>query len=245
MPVLVFLHGLLGTKADWQKVIEKLPHFDCLALDLPLHGEAEQQSVEDFEQCAHYVAQCIRAQIGERDYILTGYSLGGRIALYYALESRVEKGNLRAVIAEGAGLGLQTADEKHARWQNDCHWVQRFRQEPIEKVLQDWYRQAVFADLSDEQRAELIAQRCHNDGQAVAQMLQATSLAKQADFRLKVRSNLLPIFYVCGERDQKFRRLAQENALNARYIADAGHNAHKENPQGFADCVQEILKSFD
>ncbi|MDU5801127.1 MAG: 2-succinyl-6-hydroxy-2,4-cyclohexadiene-1-carboxylate synthase, partial [Haemophilus parainfluenzae] len=24
---LVFLHGLLGTKSDWQKVIENLPHF--------------------------------------------------------------------------------------------------------------------------------------------------------------------------------------------------------------------------
>ena len=27
---LIFLHGLLGTKSDWQKVIENLPHFPQL-----------------------------------------------------------------------------------------------------------------------------------------------------------------------------------------------------------------------
>ena len=47
---LVFLHGLLGTKSDWQKVIENLPHFRCLSLDLPFHGENKAVAVEDLSK---------------------------------------------------------------------------------------------------------------------------------------------------------------------------------------------------
>ena len=65
-------------------------------------------------------------------------------------------------------------------------------------------------------------------------MLLATSLAKQPDFREKVRSSLLPFFYFCGELDQKFRQMAEDNQLDLTIIPDAGHNAHLENPIYFA-----------
>ena len=45
---IIFLHGLLGTKNDWQKVIENLPHFNCIALDLPFHGQAKGIEVTNF-----------------------------------------------------------------------------------------------------------------------------------------------------------------------------------------------------
>ena len=70
-------------------------------------------------------------------------------------------------------------------------------------------------------------------GPNIGRMLLATSLAKQPDFREKVRSSLLP-FYFCGERDQKFRQMAEDNQLDLTIIPDAGHNAHLENPIYFA-----------
>ena len=99
---LVFLHGLLGTKSDWQKVIENLPHFRCLSLDLPFHGENKAVAVEDFEQTAQCLARTkVQHLIKNEPYILIGYSLGGRIAEYYALQAQVQRGNLQAVILEG------------------------------------------------------------------------------------------------------------------------------------------------
>ncbi len=81
---LFFLHGLLGSKHDWQNVIENLPHFSCLALDLPFHDDAKTVCVTDFEQTCAYVEQQLQ-QLSDQPYYLVGYSLGGRIALYYAL----------------------------------------------------------------------------------------------------------------------------------------------------------------
>ena len=44
---LVFLHGLLGTKSDWQKVIENLPHLrlrGLMAIPAPTDNVAEQEA---------------------------------------------------------------------------------------------------------------------------------------------------------------------------------------------------------
>ncbi len=243
MPCLVFLHGLLGSGADWQKLIEKLPHFDCFAPDLPGHGRQKNTVVADFEQTAGFVADYIRRSIGQRPYFLIGYSLGGRIALYYALQAQCEKGNLQGLILEGANLGLQSAAEKRARWQHDCRWAQRFATQAPQQVLQDWYRQDVFAHLDEQQRAALIAERTPHCGANIGHMLRATSLAKQPDFRPKVRSNLLPFFYFFGEKDQKFRQIAEDSGLPLTLIANAGHNAHKENPPAFAAELTAVLRA--
>ncbi|MFZ7276205.1 2-succinyl-6-hydroxy-2,4-cyclohexadiene-1-carboxylate synthase [Avibacterium endocarditidis] len=244
-PYLVFLHGLLGTKADWQKIIEKLPHFPCVALDLPFHGENKQLAAKDFAQSAEILSAQIQSAVQNQPYFLIGYSLGGRLALYYALQTEVKKGDLQGLILEGANLGLTCEQERQQRWQNDCDWAQRFATHPAHQVLADWYQQPVFAHLTSAQRQALIQRRQANCGENIAQMLKATSLAKQPDFRPQVRSNSLPIFYLCGENDSKFRQMAVENQLNLHLIPNAGHNAHQENPQGFAEHLQHILTNIE
>lgn len=244
MPCLVFLHGLLGSAADWRKLIEKLPHFDCIALDLPYHGKARNIAVDDFEQSADWLADNIKRTVGRRPYVVVGYSLGGRIALYYALQAQCAKGNLQGLVLEGANLGLQSAAEKQARWQHDCRWAQRFATQPPQQVLQDWYRQGVFAHLHEDQREALIRERAANCGENIARMLLATSLAKQPDFRTKVRSNLWPIFYFCGEKDEKFCRMAEQSGLPLTRIPAAGHNAHKENPAAFARQLSALVSAI-
>ena len=103
-----------------------LPHFRCLSLDLPFHGENKAVAVEDFEQTAQCLEEQIQHLIKDEPYILIGYSLGGRIAQYYALQAKVKIGHLKAVILEGANLGLQSGQEKQSRLVNDNMWAERF-----------------------------------------------------------------------------------------------------------------------
>ena len=179
--------------------------------------------------------------VGNQPFFLIGYSLGGRIALYYALQAQCEKGNLQGLILEGANLGLQTKAEKQVRQQHDQKWATRFATEDPHTVLNDWYRQPVFAHLNEQQRAELILKRSANCGENIAKMLLACGLAEQPDFSEKVRSNFLPIYYFVGEKDRKFIQMALDNYLNYTIIDNAGHNAHAENPQKFAEKLTALL----
>lgn len=241
MPTLVFLHGLLGSKEDWQNVIENLPHMTCLALDLPFHAQAKHIQVNDFEQTCDYLAAQINAQLGDQPYYLIGYSLGGRIALYYALHYTKPTGQLQGVIVEGANLGLTSETEKRTRWQQDQTWATRFNTQTPQQVLTDWYQQPVFAHLTATERTALIEKRSAQCGNNIAQMLLATSLAKQPDFRPRLRTTTLPIHYFCGEKDQKFKQLAQEAGVNLTLIEQAGHNAHLEQSQQFAHKIQNKI----
>ncbi|MDU8924195.1 2-succinyl-6-hydroxy-2,4-cyclohexadiene-1-carboxylate synthase [Pasteurellaceae bacterium LIM206] len=244
---LIFLHGLLGTQADWLEVIEKLektaPHFRCISLDLPLHGAAKNQTVADFDDTAAYLARRIKSAVGNEPFFLVGYSLGGRIALYYALQAAVGKNNLRAVIVEGANVGLKTEQERKARCQNDEFWANRFSREPPRRVLNDWYRQPVFAHLTASQRMALIEKRAENCAANIGEMLRATSLAKQPYLGEKLRRSSVPVYYLAGEKDRKFRRMAQAEQIEYSLIPAAGHNAHLENPTAFAEKLTEIVQN--
>lgn len=241
MPYLVFLHGLLGTKVDWENVIKNLPHFSCIALDLPFHGENKRCEVENFDQVNEFLSRQILNKVGNHPYFLVGYSLGGRIALTYAFQNKSEKGNLQGLILEGANLGLTNEPERRQRWQNDCYWARRFATESPRSVLDDWYQQAVFSHLDTSQKQELIQLRQANCGENITKMLKATSLALQPDFRDQVQSSALPIFYFCGEQDLKFINMAKESKLNLHLIPHAGHNAHQENPKGFSIMLEKLL----
>ena len=244
-PTLIFLHGLLGTKADW-KFFKTTPRFSAVALDLPFHGENKHIAINDFADANRFLSEQIRAVALNKPYILMGYSLGGRLALSFALDETLPKGDLRGVILEGANFGLNDDAEKAARWQNDCAWASRFENEPPEIVLNDWYQQAVFAHLSEAQRATLIQTRREHCGANIGAMLRATSLAKQPNFlpRLiaqQAQGNFPEIYYLVGERDSKFRALAQTLDLPVTIIPNAGHNAHLENPEFFAKNLKNLV----
>ncbi|WP_150538268.1 2-succinyl-6-hydroxy-2,4-cyclohexadiene-1-carboxylate synthase [Actinobacillus vicugnae] len=239
---IVFLHGLLGSQQDWQAVLSRLQNFAQirpLTIDLPLHGASAQIHCHDFADVRDLIDQTIQHYIGTQPFYLVGYSLGGRLALDYTLNAH--NPNLQHTILEGTNIGLATEGERQARWQNDYQWAERFRHQPLTEVLNDWYQQAVFANLGQHKRSNLIKKRQHNHGIAIAEMLEATSLAKQPYFLSQLVGSKYAISFLIGERDLKFRNMAEQHQLNYRLIAQAGHNAHFEQPQAF---VAELLRSI-
>ncbi|RXY03527.1 2-succinyl-6-hydroxy-2,4-cyclohexadiene-1-carboxylate synthase, partial [Klebsiella pneumoniae] len=122
-------------------------------------------------------------------------------------------------------------------------WAERFRREPLEQVFADWYQQPVFASLNAAQRESLVALRSRNNGATLAAMLQATSLAAQADLLASLQARDFPFHYLCGEHDAKFRAIAQTLAADLHLIHHAGHNAHRDNPAAVIACLAQILAS--
>jgi len=235
---LVFLHGFSGDDREWQPVGETLGDYSRLYVNLPGHGASGDVATHSFATvCAQLKSTLLRYNI--RNYWLVGYSLGGRVAMYFACcESHP---GLNGIVVEGGHPGLQDEAERRARLSSDEQWAQRFAGELLSDVFDDWYRQPVFASLDEAQRQALVQLRARNNGPRLADMLLATSLAVQPDLRASLAARDYAFWYLCGERDPKFRAIAQALGASCHLISHAGHNAHRENPGEVAERLAQIV----
>lgn len=236
-PVLVWLHGFLGNGDDWQPVQACFDDWPQLSIDLPGHGGSCAQRVDDFDQLSALLTATLHSHQVQR-YWLIGYSLGGRVAMFYAC--RHAASGLQGVIVEGAHYGLHSLTARRERLANDRCWAEKFCLQPLGQTLDEWYRQPVFADLTEEQRRQLIHLRSNNHPQTLASMLLATSLARQPCLLPELQS-LTRLYCLCGEHDSKFRQLAEQALLPFASVPAAGHNAHRANPQAFAALLARRL----
>lgn len=237
-PVLVWLHGLLGSAADWLPVQALLADWPHLGIDLPGHGGSQAHHTSGFDSLSDSIDQTLRYH-GIRRYWLIGYSLGGRVALFHAC--RHAGAELEGLLVEGGHYGLELPEQRQQRQRQDAGWAERFRAQPLAQTLQAWYQQPVFADMTGPQRARLIELRLSNRAAAVADMLLATSLSRQPYLLPELARLTMPFSTLCGERDGKFLQLMRQASLSCDVIPAAGHNAHRENPAAFASCVAQRL----
>lgn len=81
---LVFIHGWLGSKKDWQKVRNHLElENPMLFYDQRCHGDSECEEF-DFDDLAEDLQSLIE-KLNMKDPVLMGHSMGGMVALTYAV----------------------------------------------------------------------------------------------------------------------------------------------------------------
>ncbi len=242
-----------------------LARYRCLTVDLPGHGDSRHEVTagEEFVITLNDIARQLHETLrnhGLERVSLLGYSLGGRVAMAFTdlFPERVD-----TLFLEGAHPGLQSEPERQQRKLSDAAWSDRFLHEPLESVLMDWYRQPVFSSLDDESRRQLVKERArNNDGRILAAILTGCSLSQQSDYRRLLRQRYdeegcnkegceeegcekkSVVVYFVGEYDKKFRLLADSLArsgmVRAIIVADAGHNAHRDNPAGFIEALLSL-----
>lgn len=238
-PALIFLHGFIGTKEDWEPLIQLLsPLFFSIAIDLPGHGASGWHS--DWDEA---LSQTIKKLPPLTHPTLVGYSMGGRVALQYSCKM--------PRILLSTHLGLDTQEEKEARWAQDLLWASRLQNLPLSDFYALWYEQPLFKSL--EARSDLKAhllQRPHRTPSLLSKALLHKSLALQE----KVSTPPLRTLFLCGENDEKFLKLYETEqkkwGLEAPYfafyqiIAKAGHALHLENPEGCAEILCKFKSTF-
>ena len=237
-PCLVWLHGFLGHHQEWEPVSRAFNEWPQLWLELPGHGASADLQAVDFATTDALIAATL-AHYPIDKYWLIGYSLGGRLAMYHAAHHR--ESGLCGLVVEGGHPGLDNETDREARLQHDARWAARFRHEKLSRVLEDWYQQPVFSDLDEQQRTALVALRSQNNAAALAATLEALSLSRQPDLQAALSPLQIPFYYLCGERDMKFRAIAARLGLTPEIISGAGHNAHLEAPAAFSARLLNLL----
>lgn len=248
-PTVVLLHGFTGCAQVWNDVIAALPTTtSSIALDLPGHGtrsEIEDLSVYNFDGVCELIAEDLdRRRLG--CIALWGYSMGGRIALHVALKY---PGRVSMLILESASPGLAVRADREIRAKVDDELAARLEVEGLEKFVDGWMDQPLFASqkrLPVDRQAQGRRLRLRNSVQGLAAALGGFSVGRQEPLHNRLRELTMPTLIIAGELDAKYREIGESMAHsipNAQLciINGAGHAPHWESPIQTADAVAGFM----
>ncbi len=232
---LVLLHGFTQTGRSWQPVGHALAgRYRALAPDLPGHGAFAERRPASFAACDAY----LRAVTGVR-FTLAGYSMGGRIALHAALGLG---DRLRRLVLIGASPGLAGPQERAARAAADAALADRIEAIGIDAFVREWGAQPLFAGMPRGIADVVDADRRRNTAPGLAAALRGLGTGVMPPLWDRLGELAVPVDLVAGERDEKFRAVAERMAAaipgaRLHVVAGAGHAVHLEAP----DAVVELL----
>ncbi|HTL88685.1 MAG TPA: 2-succinyl-6-hydroxy-2,4-cyclohexadiene-1-carboxylate synthase [Leptolyngbya sp.] len=226
--IVLFLHGFLGSGADFDSVISQL-HDRCLTLDLPGHGATQFSGEYTMSKTANAIVDLLNElQIDQVN--LVGYSMGARLALYLALNypNRFPKAAI-----ESGSPGLKTERARLERIQRDRQFANQLEID-FDQFLINWYNQPLFRSFkAHPQFEQMLKARSRNSPVELARSLREMGTGMQPSLwkRLKIHRN--PLLLIAGECDRKFVEINQEMAslcetAELAIAPNAGHNVHFE-----------------
>jgi len=247
---IVSLHGFMGSSADWRKVTTALEgRHRCIAVDLPGHGAST-----GCPPGAYIIGGAARALLGLLDDlgverpVISGYSMGGRLALYLALR---HPDRCAGLFLESASPGLEEAGARAARRATDGEMATRLEGGDFEGFLHDWYRQPLFAPLARDPDLlrRTIEDRLRNDPVELAKSLRGMGTGSQPSLWAELPGLQVPSLAVAGSLDEKFvgisRRMASLNPrISVAVVPGAGHNVHAEATAAYLSSLESFLAAI-
>jgi len=232
---IVFLHGFLGCKEDFEAIAQKLSeNFYCICIDIPGHGDSPwtDDPLEAIQETL--------LSIPLKKIAAVGYSLGGRFLLQLQKKSPELFSSLCILSSH---IGVDEPSEKFLRRKKEQQWIDLLKTASIEVFLEQWYNQPLFTSLKNNKALfiKTIEKRKHQD---IKWLLQAYE-----KFRL---SEMEPIttfcphtFFFYGQYDTAYKDLYLKKiqTTNLEEIPESGHAVHLENPLECARKIKQALTS--
>jgi len=244
---LVLLHGFSGDASTWRAIIERLAdRCQCFAIDLLGHGGSDAPA-----DAARYRMDSVAADIIDLlDMLaltksnLLGYSMGGRLALFLALQYPQRFG---ALILESASPGLANERARAERRRRDNRLAEMIEKDGVASFVVAWESLSLWSTQTRAQIRAQHAQRLANRPQGLANCLRGMGTGAQLNLWEELPNLRAPACLVVGQRDEKFRRTNQLMAAampqaSLSIIPAAGHNTHLENPGAFCQAIRSFLQ---
>lgn len=246
--MLVLLHGFTGSTKTWQHIVPLLSEFHVVTVDLIGHGQtAAPRDVSHYTMEAQVeLLEELFKQLELSRFSLLGYSMGGRVALSYAVRypSRIEQ-----LLLESASPGIIVPKERAARQFADNLLAEKIEANGIPPFVEAWENIALFASqkqLSLEVQQEIRAERLMQREMGLANSLRGMGTGIMPSLWHQLRELQFPVTLLTGSVDVKFEDIAQKmlrSLPDGRHVSiiGAGHAIHVENPTKFATIVKEAI----
>jgi 2-succinyl-6-hydroxy-2,4-cyclohexadiene-1-carboxylate synthase len=232
---LVLLHGFTHTGWSWDGVVAALgERYRPLAPDIRGHGSASMKRpitlakvIEDLDS------------LEPTRFALLGYSMGGRIALHYAI-TRPQR--VKRLVLIGASPGIADPPLREARRRADEQLAAQIARQSIEEFATGWATTPALAGQPDEVARRAHADRLNNTPAGLSEALKGLGTGALPPLWHRLPELGMPVSLVVGQRDEKFLAIAKDMAraipdVELHFVAGAGHAVHLERPQAIAEVL--------
>ena len=242
-PVIVFLHGLLGSSRNWRSVTKFLSEqYHCLSFDLPNHGKSFHQPSTSVQE----MADAIFLQLEEMrvsKFTICGHSLGGKVAMRMACDHTDSINKLVVVdIAPRDYPAEHHVPTLDALIGLDLRLLSSRKDADLaltEKIPNWAFRQFLLTNL--EQKEGEFSWLPNLD-------ILRSSIASLSSNPLKEEQFLKKTLFICGGKSGYVRTEHHEQIkhffphVEIQTLTNAGHDVHVEDREGFLTLFQSFLK---
>lgn len=253
LPPILFLHGFTGCAEVWDEIVAGLSSdFRCIRVDLPGHGGTQSPSAfTNFQMdavCESLDEMLSSLEVGRTN--VWGYSMGGRLALHFALRY---PGRIQRLVLESASPGIADPEARRERAAEDNELADQIEAKGIPWFVEEWLKRPLFASLQnlpEEKQARGRQLRQRNQAAGLAASLRGMGTGAQEPLHDRLSSVTSPTMILAGEYDVKFRAIGLQMAgliplVLYCLIPHAGHAPSWEQPESCVRAVRDFLLGKD
>ncbi len=226
---LLFCHGSGGGHHHWHYQFKGTPPpVNPLAFDLPGHGRSQGKPLDNVYMYRDWVKRFSQS-LGLETFILAGHSLGGAIAMAYALE---HPGDLRALILIGTGARLRVLPA----------FLEELKQDRIPEAMIDY----LYGPGAPDELVNLGLREMKNTAPTV--YLADLTACDNFDIRENLSQICIPALIICGSEDiltpVKYSYFLEEKIPQSRLqvIEGGGHMVVLEQPEAVNRAIAKFIE---
>ena len=242
----ILLHGFSGSSADWADLV---PRFRAagratVAIDLIGHGG----SATSGDPARYTMTETVRdldsilAALGIESADWVGYSMGGRVALHFAL---AHPERVRSLTLESASAGIEDPGSRERRRRSDDALASRIEERGVEWFADYWGTLPLFEtqwELPSETLQALRARRLSNNPSGLAHSLRGMGQGAHEYLGERLHTLDCDTLFLAGERDLKYVEVARRASAAVPgsacvIVPGAGHSVHLEAPDAVASAL--------
>ena len=246
---IIFLHGFTGSSNSWSNFLNKI-NFSSVAIDLPGHGNnkiknlTEKYNLNDWEQ--EFKSTLKIKKLNEVH--LCGYSMGGRLALSFAIKY---PNLVKSLIIISSTAGIKNINDRKNRIIKDNKLSKEILKN-YKKFINKWENLDFFSKQKSRNYSEYLHQheiRKNQNPNQLAFILKHLSTGEMPNYWNIISSLKIPTLMICGEEDKKYMEINKKmNFLiknsKLKVIANSGHAPHIEQPKRLAQIINKFYRKL-
>ncbi|MBY0146485.1 2-succinyl-6-hydroxy-2,4-cyclohexadiene-1-carboxylate synthase [Neobacillus niacini] len=248
---LLLLHGFTGDSSTWTPFCSIWgKHSKLIIPDIIGHGKSDSpKDVHRYTiESAAKDLLALLDELGIEQTDLLGYSMGGRLALTFAI---LFPERVRKLILESASPGLRTEEERIQRRMKDRELANFIKEQGIPSFVDYWECIPLFStmkNLPESIQRSIREQRISNNTLGLANSLLGMGTGSQPSWWEKLSLLNCEVLLVTGNKDEKFCKITEKMLKDLKnassiIINDSGHAIHVEQKEKFGTIVSDFLVS--